>query len=69
MQNFRWEKSHFRFGVDVYQKNVLEIGCGHGEICVFSSLVGAKEVVRIDLSDPALETTNILKVNIRICRK
>lgn len=52
-------------GVDVYQKNVLEIGCGHGGICIFAALVGAKEVVGIDLSDPALETANRLKEKIQ----
>ncbi len=48
-------------GADVYQKRVLEIGCGHGGICIFASLVGAKQVVGIDLSDPALETAENLK--------
>lgn len=53
-------------GVDVYQKNVLEIGCGHGGICVFAALVGAKKVVGIDLSDSALETAIRLKEKILV---
>jgi ubiquinone/menaquinone biosynthesis C-methylase UbiE len=49
---------------DVYQKKVLEIGCGHGGICIFAALVGAKDVVGIDLSDQALKTAEKLKVKV-----
>jgi ubiquinone/menaquinone biosynthesis C-methylase UbiE len=52
-------------GADVYQKKVLEIGCGQGGICIFAALVGAKEVVGIDLSDSALETAEKLKVKVQ----
>ena len=48
-------------GADVYQKRVLEIGCGHGGICIYAALVGAKEVVGIDLSDEALEAAENFK--------
>jgi ubiquinone/menaquinone biosynthesis C-methylase UbiE len=52
-------------GVDVYQKSVLEIGCGHGGICIFAALVGAKNVVGIDLSDSALKTAEKLKLKVQ----
>ena len=52
-------------GVDVYQKRVLEIGCGQGGNCIFAAMVGAKEVVGIDLSDSALETAEKLKANVQ----
>jgi len=48
-------------GADVYRKKVLEIGCGHGGICIFAALVGATEVIGVDLSDPALETAERLQ--------
>jgi ubiquinone/menaquinone biosynthesis C-methylase UbiE len=51
----------FGLGVDIYQKNVLEIGCGHGGICIFSALLGAKNVTGVDLSESALKTANFLK--------
>ena len=56
-------KSRFRSGC-VSEKG-LEIGCGHGGICIFAALVGAKEVVGIDLSDPALETAEKLKAKVQ----
>lgn len=40
--------------IDVFGKKVIEIGCGHGGICVFASLIGAPKVIGIDLSDEAL---------------
>jgi ubiquinone/menaquinone biosynthesis C-methylase UbiE len=47
--------------IDVYQKRVVEIGCGHGGICVFASMNGAKEVIGTDLSDEALNIANEFK--------
>lgn len=44
------------FGIDILGKDVLEIGCGHGGICLFMSMNGAKSVVGIDVSDEALAT-------------
>ncbi len=49
------------FGEKVLDKNILEIGCGHGGICVFAAMNGAKKVVGIDLSDEALAIANSLK--------
>lgn len=40
--------------IDLLKKKVLEIGCGHGGICVYAAMNGASEVVGIDLSDDAL---------------
>ncbi|MCF8494921.1 MAG: class I SAM-dependent methyltransferase, partial [Rickettsiaceae bacterium] len=37
-------------GVKLLNKHVLEIGCGHGGICVYASMNGANEVIGIDLS-------------------
>jgi ubiquinone/menaquinone biosynthesis C-methylase UbiE len=51
-------------GFDLYKKKVLEIGCGHGGICIYASMVGAKEVVGIDLSDEALSSAEDLKSKI-----
>ena len=51
-------------GIDLYAKNVLEIGCGHGGICVYAAMVGARSVVGIDLSDSALMSAELLKTKI-----
>jgi ubiquinone/menaquinone biosynthesis C-methylase UbiE len=51
-------------GFDLYDKKVLEIGCGHGGICIYASMVGAKEVIGIDLSDEALSSAEALKSKI-----
>jgi len=48
-------------GINVYSKNVLEIGCGQGGICVFAAMNGAKKVTGIDLSDSALSSANNFK--------
>jgi ubiquinone/menaquinone biosynthesis C-methylase UbiE len=48
------EKARGGMGFAVYDKRILEIGCGHGGISVFLGLNGAKEVVGIDLN-----TTNL----------
>ena len=48
-------------GINVYSKKILEIGCGHGGICVFAAMNGAKKVTGIDLSDSALKTANNFK--------
>jgi ubiquinone/menaquinone biosynthesis C-methylase UbiE len=42
-------------GVDVFDKDVLEIGCGHGGISCFLAVAGAKSVVGIDLNTKNLE--------------
>ena len=47
-------KITYGLGVDVYGKTVLEIGCGHGGICVYAALNGAKSVIGIDVSEEAL---------------
>ena len=38
-------------GVDVLEKDVLEIGCGHGGITCFLAAVGTAKVVGIDLNE------------------
>ena len=48
-------------GIDVYLKNVLEIGCGHGGICVYAAMVGSAKTIGIDLSDSALAAAVKLK--------
>lgn len=48
-------------GVDVYNKKVLEIGCGRGGVSFFMAMNGAKEVVGVDLSDEALFSANRIK--------
>lgn len=50
------------FGEKVLDKNILEIGCGHGGISIFAVMNGAKKVVGIDLSDEALAIANSLKM-------
>ena len=47
--------------INVYNKTVLEIGCGHGGICVYAALNGSNNVIGIDLSDEALLTANKFK--------
>ena len=41
--------------VDIRDKTVLEIGCGHGGISAFIALNGAKKVIGIDLNTQHLE--------------
>lgn len=36
---------------DIRNKKILEVGCGHGGICLFMAMNGADEVVGIDLDD------------------
>ena len=54
-------KTMHGLGINVYSKNVLEIGCGHGGICVFAAMNGAKKVTGIDLSGSALSAANKFK--------
>lgn len=44
-----------RLGATVFDKDVLEIGCGHGEISCFLAAAGARSVVGIDLNVAHLE--------------
>lgn len=48
-------------GFDTLGKKVLEIGCGHGGICMYLAMNGADEVVGIDLSNEALDMANKIK--------
>lgn len=48
-------------GDDIYMKNVLEIGCGQGGICIYAAMVGAQKVTGIDVSDSALFAAKNLK--------
>ncbi|MCB9252302.1 MAG: class I SAM-dependent methyltransferase [Flavobacteriales bacterium] len=48
-------------GVNVFDKNVLEIGCGKGGVTFFVSMNGAKKAVGIDISTEALNAADILK--------
>lgn len=59
-------KTNVGLGTDVYGKNVLELGCGQGGICVFAAMLGAKKVVGIDLSDIALSAANNFKSSIEL---
>jgi ubiquinone/menaquinone biosynthesis C-methylase UbiE len=54
-------KIKYGLNIDVFDKKVVEIGCGHGGICVFASLIGAKQVIGVDLSDEALIAANTFK--------
>jgi 2-polyprenyl-3-methyl-5-hydroxy-6-metoxy-1,4-benzoquinol methylase len=49
---------------NLYNKNVLEIGCGHGGISIYAAMVGAKTVIGIDVSDNALKSAKLLKLKI-----
>jgi len=48
-------------GVEVFNKNILEIGCGHGGICIYMAMNGAKKVTGIDVSDEALHMAEFVK--------
>lgn len=49
------------FEADFYEKRVLEIGCGHGGICVFLAVNGAAEVHGIDINIANLDIANEFK--------
>ncbi|MFN9110923.1 MAG: class I SAM-dependent methyltransferase [Bacteroidota bacterium] len=55
------KKTQSGIGERVLNKKVLEIGCGHGGICVYASMNGASSVVGIDLSSEVLDIANSLK--------
>jgi 2-polyprenyl-3-methyl-5-hydroxy-6-metoxy-1,4-benzoquinol methylase len=48
-------------GVSIFEKDVLEIGCGRGGICIYMAMNGAKSVTGIDLSEHALLIANDIK--------
>lgn len=48
-------------GVEVFDKNVLEIGCGRGGISLCIAMNGASKVTGIDLSEEALQTAEKIK--------
>lgn len=43
-------KVNHGFPFNFFEKRVLEIGCGHGGICIYLALNGAKEVYGIDIN-------------------
>ena len=43
-------KLRYGFPYDIENKNILEIGCGHGGISLFLAINGAKHVTGIDLN-------------------
>ncbi|MFA7379147.1 MAG: class I SAM-dependent methyltransferase [Bacteroidia bacterium] len=45
----------------IRDKEILEIGCGHGGICLFMAMNGAKKVVGIDLNTFHLEIAKTIK--------
>jgi ubiquinone/menaquinone biosynthesis C-methylase UbiE len=49
-------KTQKGIGVDVYNKDVMEIGCGRGGICLFIAMNGANKVTGVDISTEALDT-------------
>lgn len=51
-------------GIDVMEKDILEIGCGHGGISIYLSMNGARTVKAIDISNEALVTAEKIKKNI-----
>lgn len=48
-------------GVTVYEKDVLEIGCGRGGISICIAMNAANSVTGIDISDDALRTAEKVK--------
>ncbi|MGB9668604.1 MAG: 50S ribosomal protein L11 methyltransferase [Thermosulfidibacteraceae bacterium] len=50
--------------LDFKNKNVLDIGCGTGILGIASVLLGAREVIAIDIAKEAIETTMVnIKIN------
>ena len=50
-------------GVDIFNKDVMEIGCGRGGICIFMAMTGANKVTGVDISTEALETAEKITAN------
>ena len=48
-------------GVEVWDKNVMEIGSGRGGISLCIAMNGASKVTGIDISDEAIETAEKIK--------
>lgn len=64
--NYAMKKQFLRcfyngFPYTIYQKKVLEIGCGHGGISTFFAVNGAKEVIGIDLNTFHLDVAHKFK--------
>ena len=51
---------------DIYDKKVLDLGCGTGRLTIGSILMGAKKAIGIDVDEKVLE---IAKENIKISEK
>lgn len=51
---------------DFYNKEILEIGTGHGGISTLLGIIGAKKVVGIDLNDKNLESAKLFLEKQRI---
>lgn len=49
-----------RFGgiPDLKNKTVLDVGCGHGSMCVYMALAGAKKVVGMDINSELIDFAN-----------
>jgi ubiquinone/menaquinone biosynthesis C-methylase UbiE len=67
--NYAMKKQFLRcfyngFPHNIYQKKVLEIGCGHGGISTFFAVNGAKQVIGIDLNTFHLEIARNFKSKI-----
>lgn len=52
------------FKIDIHDKKILEIGCGHGGISCFLAMNGAKEVYGLDINEYNLEIANKFKKSI-----
>ena len=63
-------KLKYGFPYDIENKNILEIGCGHGGISLFLAVNGAKKVIGIDLNthdlDIAHKTKQIIENRLNI---
>lgn len=56
-------KTQKGIGVDIFNKDVMEIGCGRGGICIFMAMNGANKVTGVDISTEALETAEKITAN------
>ena len=50
-----------------YDKDILEVGCGHGGISCFLAVNGARKVVGIDLNTHNLKIADLFKRKFSIC--
>ncbi|HEX4887796.1 MAG TPA: 50S ribosomal protein L11 methyltransferase [Luteibaculaceae bacterium] len=52
-----WLMSNALFTLDLANKSLLDMGCGTGILAVIAEKLGAKDILAVDIEEPAVENT------------